>query len=54
MPMNKKLDPVWADHFLSEQEKALKEQMEAEERKQIMHAVRLMTMQILLKQSTKA
>lgn len=53
MTDNKKLDPAWVGAYLNQQEEKMMDELEMEEAKTIMHAVRLMSMQILLKQAKK-
>ncbi|WP_167568829.1 hypothetical protein [Brevibacillus migulae] len=53
MPNNKMLDPMWVESYLNEQEEKMMNELDAEETKSIMHAVRVMSMQLLLKQAKK-
>ncbi len=53
VPNNKMLDPMWVESYLNEQEEKMMNELDAEETKSIMHAVRVMSMQLLLKQAKK-
>lgn len=53
MANNKMLDPMWVESYLNEQEEKMMNELDVEATKTIMHAVRVMSMQLLLKQAKK-